>query len=443
MIKKILIFIFLLMVVFVATMLTLSPLDEKKEIVLLGQHPALKPKIDVRRYVVFGDSLSDTGNYPEPTNVEAPRFSNFNLYIPVSNPVPENLYGKNGFPSKEFLQRSVKYQGKINGQPKSYYSMNWPLYFTYGKQNHQLVSWYAHTKDSNSTVHSINYAWASAVSGKESSDGKTQTGLCFHDDGSEIGVCSKTSILKGRAAYALHTQDLHYDQEHGYDYQDMVIPDVGKQVELYIEDTRPLIRKNTSFIIYIGANDISRYLRAHIVRVMFGAYHSDVKSMTKGIVSNVEQAVQKLKAAYPSSNQGNHIYILTLPNFDYLHVIHDFSLVPNAAAALTYAVQQYNAELGIAFKDNPDVSVIDSGTFIDALAHKSIYAASAKSGSTCIGSDDDLREAYVTPLAVISNTNCGYVNKNGEEVSYFGWNNAHFTSSVNKDIADFLRPNIK
>lgn len=66
-------------------------------------------------YIIFGDSLSDTGNFPVPATIDSPSIDNFNLYVPITNPVPRDMYGKNHIPNNEFLKRSLSLGGSING----------------------------------------------------------------------------------------------------------------------------------------------------------------------------------------------------------------------------------------------------------------------------------------------------------------------------------------
>ena len=91
--------------------------------------------ITKKHYIIFGDSLSDIGNYPEPKNVNHPTLENYNLYVPITNPVAESFYGSEGTPSKQYLEYAIGTQGSINQKKRNAYSINWVLYFLYAKQN--------------------------------------------------------------------------------------------------------------------------------------------------------------------------------------------------------------------------------------------------------------------------------------------------------------------
>ena len=75
--------------------------------------------------VFFGDSLVDTGDYPEPSNVNDPDLMNFNLYVPITNPI--NVSDDD---FRMFLTSSLGVpggQGEINNEEKVQFSENWPL----------------------------------------------------------------------------------------------------------------------------------------------------------------------------------------------------------------------------------------------------------------------------------------------------------------------------
>ncbi|WP_108652828.1 SGNH/GDSL hydrolase family protein [Dongshaea marina] len=316
-------------------------------------------------YVIFGDSLSDTDNYPEPSDVSKPKLDNFNLYVPISNPVPSEKYGTSDqqgylFPTQDFLQQSIGEQGEIKGQQKQLYSINWPLYFIFNKeiasgQAPALTSWYQLQKNPPGQVQSINYAWGSALA-------EGEAGKCYHDNGSDYpGSCTSSSIMQQRALYQEHTQDGSYDQQHGYKFDDLEIPNLATQVSLYQEDSKRFglnkADQKSTYIIYIGGNDIAKYLKSKLSVSgisMFLTPQFDKKvpqkikdqvdnELVKPLVASVQTQVQRLIS---SAGKDDKIVLMTLPSLSNLHEGYTYWHVPvvggNINRILDYAVQSYN-----------------------------------------------------------------------------------------------------
>ena len=400
--------------------------------------------------IFFGDSWSDTGNYPEPQNIAHPQLKNFNLYVPISNPVPQKLYGTKGFPSRAFLRASIKNSGKINAQSRSQYSINWPLYFTYNYYNKQrvspvpaLVSWYQiEAKQAPISSSNINYAWASAVAG--SLDGHDpKGGQCFHVNGLVYkGSCTIKSLIEHRNRYWQETNNPYYDKNHDYRYAQIQIPDLNKQVNLYLQHG---IKAHSKIFIYIGANDIGNFLKPHILTLLFSSAKAfrkqSLEPQMKIVANHVQVAVQRIQAAYAKAKISHyHIYILTLPYLSNLHEAYTYQHLPiigwlfgsRIVKTIDAATDIYNQDLNSSLRAKPHVSLIDLGAHINKLAASKTYAESIKQGDTCIGST---KGAYT--LANPQGNDCHY-KSGGVLYTYFSWNNAHFTSSVNNSVATYL-----
>ncbi|WP_237360086.1 SGNH/GDSL hydrolase family protein [Vibrio marisflavi] len=376
----------------------------------------------------FGDSLTDTGNYPEPENLRNPQLKNFNLYVPITNPVPMQYYGKNGYPSLSFLQKSIPHQGLIDGEPKALFSINWPLYLASDLKKNELVSWYQYVSNGTGKSISLNYAWASAIANGNAG--------CFHDDGSLFaGECSEYSLLGNREKYVKHTENNDsFDKSTDYEYEDLQIPNLAEQIELYYQETDSSQRSNAKVFIFIGGNDISNFLKSKLIRMVIepsSFFDTTIESKMNKVADSVLRAVTKIRIQTPSAK----IYILTLPKFSNLYAGHSYQSIPliggKIVSSLNYAVSSYNNALKSRFSGLKNIQVIDSGEYLDNVARTPLYKSSVEKGSACF---NDPSGDYMNPLH--SNNNCVYGPQSNH--SYFSWNNAHYSSSVNKGLANYV-----
>ena len=382
---------------------------------------------EIKHYVIFGDSLSDTGNFPMPSKITKPSIENYNLYVPITNPVPDNLYGINNIPSKEFLMRSLSLGGSINGIHRKLYSVNWPLYFIYTKKYKSLITWYDHiiAPRKNDTL-AINYAWAGALA-----MGDNDTSSCYDSDYRLIKIhCTEKDIIKSRNQYKKNTlYDPNYDKNHDYSYNNIMIPNLAEQINMYLKDSRVGNRDNTVYIIYIGANDISSYLHKHeIWAALMPTKHinSVLSTEMQRIVINIKKQV--LKIINKSVNLDYHFYIMTLPDLSNLKEAHNFTskiiIGSKFKKVIQSAVTSFNNTLQVEFSKSKFITVVDSGKYLDHIANKKMFKASVDAGAACFNYN----------VLSYYNKNCRY-DKNSY---YFSWNNAHMTSIVNKKLAHWL-----
>lgn len=392
-----------------------------------------EPTTTTQHYIFFGDSLTDTGNYPEPTNITSPALKNFNLYVPVSNPVPSDLYGKNGVPSLEFLQKSLPPHTMIDNHTKPLYSINWPLYFIYNQHQTHLTTWYQHTQYPSVSADSINYAFVSALA--RGSEGDNQ---CYHNDGTYfVGTCDAQSIIKQRQVYQQHTKDNpSFDKNSDYSYRDLQIPNLGKQVSFYLEDKDIRTKDNTSFYIYIGSNDIGNYAKNNILKIILTPsrfLRRSLDQQSQLMAQSVQNAIQRIEQAYANKAIASYrIIVLTLPKLSNLHISYAYKRIPligrKLMGTLDYFVQSYNMALTKTFQNDAHVTVVQNGAQLDRLATDTKYQAAIKNGKVCI---NDPSGAYVMPSSM--NANCDY-----SDGTYFSWNNSHLVTQVNQIQAQFL-----
>ena len=401
----------------------------------------------IQHIIIFGDSLSDTGNYPEPANISSPQLKNFNLYVPITNPVEIT---KASF--KTFLLDSlgpIDQLGKINNLPKTLYSVNWPLYVTYQLSTHPLNSWYRYYTHANADITNINYAWASALAGNNKGDREPE-GACYHDDGSLFpDVCTADTLWQHRQQYLEHTiVDPNFDKKHHYAYQDIQVPDLGKQVSFYLDDDKVRLKDKTALFIYIGANDIGNLLKTNLIRAITEPTllfkKMVIEKQVPHIVIHLQQAVSRIETAYKNKapNAQFKIYLLTMPHFSDLYEGYAYThpvifgkptWVPVISLrirnAIDNAVDVYNQALKALAAQDADVNVIDADHTIATLAALPQYHQSVVNGTACVD-----QSGYTDPAAPL--TNCYY--KNQSEASFFSWNNAHYTASINQQLANTI-----
>lgn len=392
----------------------------------------------------FGDSLTDTGNFPEPANVADATLKNFNIYVPISNPVVLPTSD----PMNAFLTESegaLSAQGEINGEARSQYSINWPLYLTYALTQNDpkpVITWFSYKNQQSSDTDNINYAWASAVAGNPSGDPE-QMGECFHLSGQAYyGDCTFDTIKQDRDTYHTETAaDSHFDKENNYEAKVVQVPDLNKQVDFFVHDFQNNMPDNNAIFIYIGGNDISDYLKPLILDMALDNENDFItKKVTPQmaiIASYTKQAVETIKAAYGSKTD-YHIYIMSLPHLSNLHEAYEYEHIPvfgplfgnKLIDVLNKTVDIYNADLKNLYPQDAQVTFIDSGAQMNAWAASDTYKDAIAAGKACSQDDN-----YLQPSAA-GTADCAYSGKTAE--NYYSWNDAHFTAPVNKALAQYI-----
>lgn len=395
-------------------------------------------------FTFFGDSLSDTGNFPEPASIEQPSLKNFNLYVPITNPVVLNSQD----PMQHFLMQSlgpVSKQGLINGSSRAQWSINWPLYLVYQLTPTQpLLARFSPTYVAGQSLN-INYAVAAAIAGNANGDPEAM-GECFHLGGSAFyGDCTVATMANNRQTYEKQTaEDPHYDQKTNNRTKAVQVPDLNKQISIFLDDQQGKMPANNALFIYIGANDIGDFLKPLVLDMALES-ESDfiVKRVTPQmqITANyVKQAVSRLEHAY-GTRSDYRIYILTLPHFSHLHQAYEYAHIPLFGALfgakllriLDQSVDLYNNDLKQIMAHDSHVSVVDSGAQLDKLAASSVYQQAIKEGQACAQD-----QAYLTASANHTHDCQVQIGTRLNTTTYFSWNDLHYTAPVNASLAHFL-----
>lgn len=388
------------------------------------------------RLVVFGDSLSDTGNVPEMfhftfddvTTTPVP----YNLYIPVSAPVAPSLYGQSikqlsgswHYPSLSFLEKSLPDQpGSIEitqaniQKQRVAYSMNWPVYLAYNAwtDDHRLplLPWQLAYKHQQSLT-SYNYAWASAIT----IDG------CADIEYTPMTCGDEETIYKKQQAYRLGKNS---------DLNGFPIPGLIKQVDLYTHDdfAKPH-HLSTAYIILIGGNDLGKTLREQFLHFKWISFYRTVKY---NIPNNVQQAVDHLtqyQAKHPDAPYD--IYVLTY--FDISKTPTAYHFIKNAIGRyfitkiIHWTVNFYNKRLVAEFgnSSDPHVHLIDLASDIDPLLNNSTYKEAVSHGLMCV---EDQPPSYIMPSVDVGQ--CDY--QKDKNTAFAFWNNSHLATAMQQQMA--------
>ena len=391
---------------------------------------AAKQDLHFERVIFFGDSLSDTGNFPEPNNYDSSTVPPYNLYIPISSPVKSTEYGNEfivpqttdvswRYPTKLFLEESSSLkQGLIDRKTKDYRSINWVEYFvfnSFSSNSAKLIPWTVlyNASDAPNKQTSVNYAWVWAMT----IDGFSN--LYYKP----INTKNEKELNERKQAYL--NGNINIDQ--------VAIPGVRKQVSMYFNDlkTGKIKRNNnTAYIIYIGGNDLSNTLNNDLMKLHVNKFLKTIGSVSfPGIMAmNVKNAVDEIIAKGHAKN----IYIVSFLNASNLpRAYNTFSLAPGRwllKKLITASVTSYNRQLADIFSAKSYesiVKVLPLGDALNRLASQPRFVQSVKNGLSCVSEIN----TSTKPKPEINN--CNY---NTDE-TYFAWNDSHLSTKVNQYAA--------
>ncbi|WP_299494289.1 SGNH/GDSL hydrolase family protein [uncultured Shewanella sp.] len=242
--------------------------------------------------VIFGDSQSDTGNYPQSLYYQYDPYSSSlneiatNLYNAVTEPIDSDIFTPLDLGSLQFPETGNGYnvitlttdtQSICTGRfietavcsTRQSTSTGWVNYFAYnGVVNTTLFdevllsSWVANTTEDiiNTEMVSVNYAWYGALSPQTGCYNGNQVLLnqnseCPTDDIYTLQETYRTSQILENGQPPLSAED-------GYTLEGLMpVPTLHQQVtQLFlpdIENTAIEVDKDSLYIFYSGANDLS------------------------------------------------------------------------------------------------------------------------------------------------------------------------------------------
>ena len=235
--------------------------------------------------IVFGDSLSDVGNFPEISNVYMPPSTTkpvspvdsvyTSLYIPVNNPVDLSASSRVGYyptssfitdsklPSQPLVTYKVPNGNGFYGRkgPHSERSFIWPQYFLADAidqsltTTHDLIPWINVANGAQASANdSVDYAWFGALSNDQ----------CANDNQDDVlpAACTRKQIITTWQAYNNNTLPDGARVEGNDNLKEKVsIPGLLKQIDLFQTDLankKVVVDTNTLYTIWIGGNDLRK-----------------------------------------------------------------------------------------------------------------------------------------------------------------------------------------
>ena len=325
----------------------------------------------------------------------------------------------------------------INERPRAYRSINWPEYFVYSALSQSVLSpsskvyfnTYYNKQPAPGKHVSINYAWAGAMT----INGFTNLNYAPENEQTENQAYNAVDLYRARKKLITA----------------LGIPGTLKQVSFYTQDIANnrvnAYPNSTAYLMYVGGNDISNAMKNDLLKLKLTTFFDTIGSIKNPgtMAENVRKSVDQLMQPITSGGAGaKHIYVFTYPNIANTPEAYHFA--SNGLVrwilheVITSCVSTYNAQLEEIFsasKYKGIVTILPIGGAINSLSKLPRFTASVQKGLSCI--DEVATATNATP----SINNCNYNNNQ----TYFGWNNAHFTTAVNQKIAyavysDMLNP---
>lgn len=255
---------------------------------------------------VFGDSLSDNGNFPE-----SPQFTSDSFYVPFSNPVEP----QQGNANPPLSALSVNYPWPMLDAPtlapsvniarqykqRRYRSYSWTelaLYYAHQRgltHSRNMVPSYLLSNASTPKNSSINYAWGSALSGN----------ACANVSYQQQASCERENIWQLRQRYMQTPSDANRQALH--------IPGLEKQVQFFLDDVknaRIQPSKNSLYAFWIGGNDL---ISAYNQLLRFNPWpliQFLLARPAKRMLDSIDQIYQTL----PASATPQQFYVFELMN---------------------------------------------------------------------------------------------------------------------------------
>ena len=357
--------------------------------------------------IVFGDSLSDGGNFPESQKIwwKTDNGKTLNnavpqLYVPFSNPV-DTRFDTYNVPWPPLNDQYLSKQTVISNTntPRKYRSLSWPQFFLAFAQASKLTN-NAFISPSNllntraiPPHFSFNYAWGYAMS----------TENCVNPYYEPIKPCDANSIYTARKNYEENPTDENYKK--------IQIPGSYKQVELFIHDQRAnkiAVDQNTKYVFWIGANDL---IRATIIAENHWNPLPALGFIVGSAAENTLKSISLLEYALPKDKRPKTIYVFNLFNPELTPAFYHLKTM---GALGNFAMHCHNFWL----KVNTGIFNLFSNTKVVILPAYDWYANSSKNPyfAKQLGEDCQLNGGNFESPTVIPKTNCA---------GFMFWNSVH------------------
>lgn len=371
--------------------------------------------------IVFGDSLSDNGNFPETAhiwiNANAKRtVTNLTpqFYVPFTNPVVIDSISftvpntQKQFPWPILNPKYLATQTKINNQERWYRSISWPQFFlTMANTEHltnsiliipsEIINNKAAPKNA-----SVNYAWGFAASNDH----------CLNHYYTPIHSCDDNSIRAARQNYIRNPDKKNYTE--------MQIPNLHMQVKLFLSDqknNRVTADNKTLYSFWIGGNDL---IIAYIDLLKHWNPLPGLGYFFGTVAFHVIYNVSFLVSHLPANQRPDHVYVFEFFNPEYTPAF------TGKTAGKTLMITNEFSNFWLRF----DVMIYNlfSHTKIVVVHSCNLFKESTKTeyfkeqnGKACILSDSNYFSATSIPK-----TNCK---------GYMFWNALHPSTEMNEVIA--------
>ncbi len=402
-----------------------------KAITLLTALTASVQLLAFSNMIVFGDSLSDIGNFPEsPTpfiKLNAPKVvsnTSTSFYVPFSNPVDTNsgnatppalgIKQQYDWPdlNSSLLAPQVPIENGSTSSARKYRSISWTEFFlSYAKANSQtksahIVPSYLLMQQKIPADSSVNYAWGSAMGAPG----------CYTRYYTPFKTCDRNSVVTSRQAYML---DPTYDNR-----TKINVPGLPKQVDFFLQDQqagRVNADRHTLYAFWIGGNNLvdayNHLLKGQISRIF--------DFVLGGPTGSTLTAINKMAETLPADKRPQKVYLFTLMNPGltpgYYH-----SNVATLAKVLSFSYNSWTA-LRIDFHNmfsKVQVKLIPIHRWYHDASHSDYFKA--QMGNSCQVEGGDYSQAQTIP-----NTNCK---------GFMYWNDVHPAVDMQKITAYlFLR----
>ncbi len=367
--------------------------------------------------IVFGDSLSDVGNFPETIypfkNPDAAKIvsnTNSQFYVPFSNPVDTNSKPPESYSAWPAINelyaedQVVIFPSKSN---RKYRSFSWAQFFleaakeSHSTQATELVPSVLLNQRIVPENFSYDYAWGFATSDSG----------CTNPQYRSIGHCTEDEINAARAKY-LKTFSLQ-------DYQQLLIPGVQQQVNFFINDIKTqkiVVDHDTIYVFYIGGNDL--IIAGNALEKHYNPFPA-FKLILGLTASHVMSAVSDLLSNIPKDQHPKVIYVFNQFNPaitpGYYH-----KPISNLAGMIIDPINFWlTARANIHnWFSNTKIKIITISDFYENAAKLDYYKNNL--GKACMIDNG----SYTNPVSIPRNNCAGYI----------FWNDVHPSSDMNAMI---------
>jgi phospholipase/lecithinase/hemolysin len=381
----------------------------------------------VSNVFVFGDSLSDIGNFPESETRLYPGQNKISqcVYIPARNPVnltENDHYTVPGSPSIVLSYPNVNAVSYLPTQPRldhtlrRFRAMNWTQYFLHeAKLMHvierdDIAPWITLYNKRKSPTASVNYAYYGALT----------TNDCHDQDYGHETDCDFISIYETQQTYRDGPQDV-------VSMNTVQVPGLQKQVALFNHDLKQqkiTVDNNTAIIVMIGGNDIA-VASEKIQSLKPSNIQDAIAALTGGIADNVIVALEQI-IQIPNIK---HIYLMNLYNLGLSPKVYNNLIINWLVSDLTKVYNyQLSKRLDTLRKLHPNISLnlYDTYAQVEAQAYSDVFKAN-------LGRQCDENSEYLT--ADGSPINCG---SDKSHDAYLFWNDVHPSSLADQFLAHGL-----